>query len=134
MFILCFAFLSVDCCCQIWWSTSGQTTAGKEARRGRGAAVPGTGRDLGESETETLQPKATRRDAPLPAPVPALPRPEPLRQLVAESHGLEPMPTVPAARASVRARPAGDPTQKAGTLLPEPALRRRGMHRPSLGP
>lgn len=87
----------------------------------------GTGRDLGESETETLRPKATRRDAPLPQSLPQQ-RPEPVRQLDAESHGLERPLAVPAARAGVRdGSPATSPPE-AGTLLPEPALRRRGVH------
>lgn len=34
--------------------------------RRRGTALSGTGRALGESETETLRPKATGRDPPLP--------------------------------------------------------------------
>lgn len=49
----------------------GRTAARKAAGRGRGTAPPGTGRDLEESETETLRPKTTKLEAPCPSLGPA---------------------------------------------------------------
>ena len=45
-----------------------QSAAGRAAKRGAGAALPGTESDLRKSETETLRSRAAGPDAPLPGP------------------------------------------------------------------
>lgn len=104
--------------------------AGSAAKRGRGAALPRTGRVLRENETETWRPEAAGGTHPRPGPSLAASRPAALPDAL--SHGLGPRPAVPAARAGVRARPRA--TLAAGRRPPETAAGRRGVQRSALRP
>ena len=73
-----------------------------------------------------------RRGRTHPCPGPAQRRRESRRHPHAESHGFEPLPAVPAARAGVASR--HPPYMEAGKVLPEPGVGRRGVHRAGPGP
>jgi hypothetical protein len=111
-------------------------TMAAERQPGEGeAGLPGTGRALQRSETETLLPHSQGgsrlrlcRDLAQPRPRAASHPAQP----DADSHGLQPQPAVPAPRAAGRVRPLG--AQEAGDILPEPGLGGRRVHRARGGP